>query len=81
MTNLFKFHYNCLGAVLCGVVGIKRFRFDVWSHDVLKANELESSGLPGKVHISEETYNLVSDRCVTFISFHGINGGCQQCLA
>ncbi|KAL5270587.1 hypothetical protein ACHWQZ_G001330 [Mnemiopsis leidyi] len=52
------------GSVLCGVVGIKRFRFDVWSHDVLRANEMESSGLPGKVHISDDTYQLIKDKFV-----------------
>lgn len=43
------------GTVLCGIVGTKRFKFDVWSNDVTFANKMESTGKPGRVHISEET--------------------------
>lgn len=49
------------GSVLCGVVGLKRYKFDVWSNDVTMANEMESSGQPGRVHISDDTYQLVKD--------------------
>ncbi|ESN99702.1 hypothetical protein HELRODRAFT_137828, partial [Helobdella robusta] len=47
------------GSVLCGLVGTRRFKFDVWSHDVTLANEMESSGQPGRVHVSDSTYKLV----------------------
>ena len=47
------------GTVLCGIVGTRRFKFDVWSHDVTLANQMESDGKPGQVHISESTYELV----------------------
>ncbi|XP_034825513.1 adenylate cyclase type 9 [Maniola hyperantus] len=43
------------GTVLCGIVGKRRFKFDVWSNDVTFANKMESTGKPGRVHISEET--------------------------
>ncbi|XP_013138530.1 PREDICTED: adenylate cyclase type 9 [Papilio polytes] len=43
------------GTVLCGIVGTRRFKFDVWSNDVSFANKMESTGKPGRVHISEET--------------------------
>lgn len=43
------------GTVLCGIVGTRRFKFDVWSNDVTFANKMESTGMPGRVHISEET--------------------------
>ncbi|CAK1551685.1 unnamed protein product [Leptosia nina] len=43
------------GTVLCGIVGTRRFKFDVWSNDVTLANKMESTGKPGRVHISEET--------------------------
>ena len=49
------------GTVLCGIVGTRRFKFDVWSHDVTLANQMESDGKPGQVHISESTYELVKD--------------------
>ncbi|RNA01756.1 adenylate cyclase type 2-like isoform X2 [Brachionus plicatilis] len=44
------------GSALCGFIGGKRFRFDVWSSDVTLANKMESSGRAGWVHISEDTY-------------------------
>ena len=49
------------GMVICGIVGTHRFKFDVWSHDVTLANEMESSGEAGRVHISEETYEFVKN--------------------
>ena len=49
------------GTVLCGIVGTRRFKFDVWSHDVTLANTMESDGKPGKVHISDCTYKLIED--------------------
>jgi len=49
------------GTVLCGIVGKKRFKFDVWSNDVTLANRMESSGKPGMVHISEKTYSFLEE--------------------
>ncbi|XP_060592943.1 adenylate cyclase type 9-like [Ruditapes philippinarum] len=49
------------GTVLCGIVGTRRFKFDVWSNDVLLANIMESSGQPGRVHISETSYHFLKD--------------------
>ena len=50
------------GSVLCGIVGKKRIKFDVFSNDVRQANQLESSGVAGKVHISEATYNSLLEK-------------------
>jgi adenylate cyclase 9 len=40
---------------MCGMVGTRRFKFDVFSNDVTLANEMESTGVAGLVHISEAT--------------------------
>lgn len=49
------------GKVLCGIVGTKRFKFDVWSNDVTLANKMESTGKPGMIHVSEKTVNFLED--------------------
>lgn len=49
------------GTVLCGIVGTRRFKFDVWSNDVSYANLMESTGKPGSVHISERTLEYLQN--------------------
>ncbi|XP_073793846.1 adenylate cyclase type 9 isoform X2 [Danio rerio] len=50
------------GTVLCGILGMKRFKFDVWSNDVNLANLMEQLGVAGKVHLSEVTAGFLDDR-------------------
>ncbi|XP_077989851.1 adenylate cyclase type 3-like [Glandiceps talaboti] len=53
------------GAVLAGVMGQRQWQFDVWSKDVTLANNMESGGIPGRVHISQTTFDCLSSNFET----------------
>lgn len=53
------------GTVLCGIVGTRRVKFDVWSNDVTLANRMESTGRPGQIHVSERTYGFLENKYIT----------------
>lgn len=50
-----------VGPLVAGVVGKKKFAYDIWGDTVNTASRMESSGEPGKINISGDTYHLIKD--------------------
>jgi class 3 adenylate cyclase len=50
------------GPVVGGVIGKRKFAFDIWGETVNLASRLESQGVPDRVHVSAATWRLVRDR-------------------
>jgi class 3 adenylate cyclase len=50
------------GNLIAGVIGRKKFIYDVWGDTVNTASRLEAAGEPGRINTSAETYRLISDR-------------------
>lgn len=53
------------GSVVAGVIGTEKFAYDIWGDAVNTASRMESSGVPGEVNISKDTFHLIRDsfRC------------------
>ena len=49
------------GPVVAGVVGKKKYAYDIWGNTVNIASRMESNGEPGKVNISAATYELIKE--------------------
>ncbi|MGK7390504.1 MAG: adenylate/guanylate cyclase domain-containing protein [Candidatus Cyclobacteriaceae bacterium M2_1C_046] len=50
------------GPIVSGIVGIKKFAYDIWGDTVNIAARMESTSEPGKINISENTFELIKDQ-------------------
>ena len=50
------------GSVVAGIVGVKKFAYDIWGDTVNTAARMEQNSEAGKINISRNTYDLVKDK-------------------
>src|SRR3954451_20684447 len=52
-----------VGPVIAGVVGHRKYQYDVWGDAVNTASRLEQAAAPGSVCVNKDTWNLVAEHC------------------
>lgn len=60
-----------VGPIVAGIVGVKKFQYDVWGDTVNIASRMESNGAVGKVNISHHTYELVKNESDLSFEYRG----------
>jgi class 3 adenylate cyclase len=52
------------GSVIAGVIGTKKFVYDIWGDSVNVDSRMESHGVPGSIQVGSNTYQLLKDQYV-----------------
>ncbi len=60
------------GPIVAGIVGVKKFQYDVWGDTVNTASRIESNGIVGRVNISESLYQLIKNEACFSFEYRGI---------
>ncbi|MGB0561113.1 MAG: adenylate/guanylate cyclase domain-containing protein [Spirulinaceae cyanobacterium] len=50
------------GSVVAGVIGLKKFAYDLWGDTVNTASRMESHGVPGQIHVTDDVYQVLKTR-------------------
>ncbi len=59
------------GPVVAGIVGVKKFQYDIWGDTVNTASRMETNSEPGKVNVSQGTYELLKNDTGIVFEFRG----------
>ncbi|MGQ4650397.1 adenylate/guanylate cyclase domain-containing protein [Lyngbya aestuarii] len=51
-----------IGSVVAGVIGIKKFSYDLWGDAVNIASRMEAQGIPGKIQVTTATYERLKEQ-------------------
>ncbi len=60
------------GPAVAGVIGQRKFAYDLWGDTVNTAARMESNGVPGEIQVSDAIYRRLGDRYV-FSDVHIVN--------